>query len=109
MASILKAEGGDERVDAAWEALIGEHPSLTPPPQRQGINPFTKQLITIPAAPDIAVAVESGREVGMIERARDGSGSLVVWSEEPGDRPAVLRIAEDVARRLGRVCDIANQ
>jgi hypothetical protein len=47
-----------------WIDLIREHPNLVNPRPREGINPFTKELIIFPLRLDIARVVVDGKTVG---------------------------------------------
>ena len=83
-----------------WIRLIGAHPELSPVPDREGINPFSKQPMLYKARPDTARVLVGAADVGLIHWADDGSSRLVVWSNA-GSKDAVRRVARDVASRLG--------
>jgi hypothetical protein len=83
-----------------WTRLIGAHPRLSPPPPRQGVNPFSRMPHTYTAAPDTARVLLGSQEIGLIHWAMDNSRHLVVQSHADS-KAEVISVAQDVASRLG--------
>ena len=83
-----------------WIRLIGEHPQLSPVPDREGVNPFSREPHLYKANPDHARVLMQLEQVGSIHWAMDGSRRLVVWADT-GSEESVRNIAVDVASRLG--------
>ena len=95
-------EPGDDLTtnEPEWILLIGAHRQLSRVPDREGINPFTKEPMHYKARPDTARVLVGATEVGSIEWAQDGSRRLAVWSNV-GSEEKVRSVARDVASRLG--------
>ena len=83
-----------------WISLIGVHPSLATVPDRQGINPFTKDPYLFKAPRDSARVLVAGTEVGNITWAEDELQLLVVWSVATATAQ-VTNVAIDIASKLG--------
>jgi hypothetical protein len=93
--------GGDLASDRhEWTRLIGVHPRLSPPPPRQGINPFTRKPHTYTPTPDTARVLLNSQEIGVIHRAMDDSRRLLVLSRA-GSEEEVIGVAQEIASRLG--------
>jgi hypothetical protein len=83
-----------------WIRLIGTHPELSPMQAREGINPFSRRPMLFKASPDAARVLLEQDPIGSIYWAMDDSRRLVV-SAEAGFEARVLKVAHDVASRLG--------
>ena len=94
----IRGESDSSGIDRErWVQLIGEHPSLSRPPSKNAINPFTKQPVVIHPPVDTARVMVDGRSVGTMTWALDESECVNVF----GDGSSVTPIVVEVARILG--------
>ena len=94
---VIKADPDPPGINRArWIALIQDHPNLMRLEPREGINPFTREPITIYPKPDSAKVVVDGREVGMMETCQSGANEISVW----GDAGIVAPLATAIAPLL---------
>jgi hypothetical protein len=94
----ISSEPGRPKISKErWIEVIVGHANLVPVTTRQGINPFTREPITIKPPPGAARVVVDGEELGSMNWAESGSRKINVF----GKAETVVPLAEEVARSLG--------
>jgi hypothetical protein len=101
--AVIVPKDGESIPALAWESLIPRHSSLALSEVKTGVNPFTKEPVTVPPRRDYARVVIDGLDVGCIEWALDGSDMLLVRAETNAD--AVIAVGAEVAQELGAILD----
>jgi len=80
-----------------WLDLIASRDDLLAAEPHQGINPFTREPMTLPPHPDYARLVVNGQEVGSFSWAENEENVLIVC----GDIDVVRSRAQEIAASLG--------
>src|SRR4051812_33086263 len=82
-----------------WLGAIREHPRLSLPESREGINPFTKQPMMIRPRHDASVIVD-GHEVGRMTWAPVGANEVHVFGEPEIVGPIATAVAAMIDGRF---------
>ena len=84
---------------ARWAEVVGEHPNLVQPEPRQGINPFTKEPMTIRAKAGHADVVIDGIKVGAMNWGKRGANMIQVFGDAVSIGPIALAVTDTLGGR----------